>query len=148
MLGKGQGTTEARFWDRVQKTDGCWWWTGFEKNSGYGSFSPKRGQTFAAHRYAWTLTHGAIASGMLVCHSCDTKLCVRPDHLFLGTHTDNMRDMRAKGRARWGEYNKIKTHCRHGHAFDEENTQYDAKGRRVCRACRRYAFRKQRRAVA
>jgi len=56
-----------------------------------------------AHRCAWEFKHGRPAPDLFVCHHCDNKLCVDPDHLFLGTHSDNMRDMHAKGRGISGE---------------------------------------------
>lgn len=136
-LRKGEGTAEERFWDRVEKTQTCWLWIAGTKNSGYGVFAPERDRTYMAHRYGWTLTRGPIPGGMLVCHTCDNKLCVRPEHLFLGTPKDNMDDMREKGRARWGTYNKVKTHCRNGHEYTPENTETDRRGRRACRICRR-----------
>jgi hypothetical protein len=143
-LRKGEGTPEERFWDRVEKSDdGCWMWIAGTKNSGYGIFGPTHGEVWMAHRYAWTITHGPIPRGMHVCHTCDVKLCVRPDHLFLGTPKANMEDMRAKGRARWGTYNKVKTHCRNGHEFTPENTEITRKGTgRSCRICRRASSRR------
>lgn len=93
-------SAEERFWSRVKKSDGCWEWTGPRKNSRshYGAFFPKQGEHWAAHRYAYTLAHGPIPDGLLVCHRCDNPPCVRPDHLFLGTDRANHDDMVSKGR--------------------------------------------------
>ena len=90
----------SRFWARVQKSDGCWLWTGGRKSKGYGSLGHAR-QTLQAHRLAYEFTYGKIPDGLAVLHTCDNPPCVRPDHLFLGTHLDNSRDMIAKGRGRW-----------------------------------------------
>jgi hypothetical protein len=68
----------------------------------YGRFTVK-GRKFAAHRIAYQIGHGQEPGALLVCHACDTPLCVRPDHLFLGTHQDNMRDLTEKGRRPRGE---------------------------------------------
>lgn len=57
------------------------------------------------HRISWELVHGAIPSGLHVCHDCDVSLCMRPTHLFLGTQQENMLDMKAKGRHLYGERN-------------------------------------------
>lgn len=76
----------------------CWIWTasGFSKN--YGKVSVK-GKTVGAHRVAWELGVGPIPNGLYVLHHCDNPPCVNyTQHLFLGTHTDNMRDAAAKGR--------------------------------------------------
>lgn len=75
----------------------CLLWTGAKTSSGYGHrrFS---GRLWLVHRLAWTLEHGEIPEGMLVCHRCDVRTCYRLDHLFLGTHQDNTRDMIRKGR--------------------------------------------------
>lgn len=88
-----------RFWDKVRKTDTCWIWTASIRNKGrgYGQFC-LNGKMVRAHRVAYELEHGPIPQGMHVCHTCDNESCVRPSHLFLGTHTDNMQDKTAKGR--------------------------------------------------
>lgn len=90
-----------RFWQYVQKGDGCWLWTSNRHWKGYGQFSYK-GKPIYAHRLSWIITSGNIPDGLLVCHRCDNPSCVRPDHLFLGTPEDNTRDMYVKGRARPG----------------------------------------------
>jgi hypothetical protein len=90
-----------RFWHHVRKCalDGCWEWHGAIAR-GYGHISEggRRGRARSAHRVSWELHHGPIPSSLYICHRWDNRRCVRPDHLFLGTHADNMRDMLAKGR--------------------------------------------------
>lgn len=86
-----------RFWRRVEKTNGCWLWTGYKKK-GYGTFMVKAGRCVRASRFSWELVNGLIPSGLYVCHKCDTPACVRPDHLFLGTQADNLTDMKRKNR--------------------------------------------------
>lgn len=95
-------TSEERFWRYVDRTDdGCWLWTGYlNAQTGYGRFYPRGGPIVGAHRFMWEIQHGPIPSGMEVCHTCDVRPCVRPDHLFLGTRADNVRDMMAKGRGK------------------------------------------------
>jgi hypothetical protein len=85
---------ETLYWSRVQKSDGCWTWTGPVGNHGYGLLARGR----LAHRKMWAIVNGPIPKGMLVMHSCDVRLCVRPEHLSLGTDLLNMRDAKAKGR--------------------------------------------------
>lgn len=99
---------EDRFWSRVQKTDGCWIWTGAasggDSGGGYGNCH-WNGKTMLAHRVSYLLEHGTLPD-LLILHSCDTPLCVRPSHLFVGTQTDNMQDMIWKGRQRGGFHAK------------------------------------------
>ena len=89
----------AKFLDLVSIGAGgdCWRWMGSRNSRGYGQVS-FMGRNRMAHRIAYELANGPIPRGLLVCHSCDNPLCVNPRHLWLGTHTDNMRDMYAKSR--------------------------------------------------
>lgn len=98
----GTKTPEERFWAKVEKTGACWLWTAsLVKNGGYGQFNlivSGRKTPVRAHRYSYELAFGPIPDGLHVCHRCDVPRCVRPEHLFLGTDTENMRDCIAKGR--------------------------------------------------
>lgn len=87
-----------RFWEKVRITPGCWLWLASNVR-GYGVFGLNR-KTPLAHRVSWEMHNGPIPVGRLVLHRCDTPSCVNPDHLWLGTHADNMRDMAAKRRGR------------------------------------------------
>lgn len=98
---KRRKTQPEQFWAQVEKTDGCWLWTGGRFPTGYGRVN-FAAQLWYTHRLAYTLTHGPIPAGMFVCHHCDNPPCARPDHLFLGTAADNVRDRDAKGRSRGG----------------------------------------------
>ncbi len=93
-----------RFWAMVNKTpDGCWLWRA-ALSYGYGHFTIRRGHAIQAHRFAWELANGQIPDGVVVCHNCpggDNPRCVRPSHMFLGSHTDNARDLMKKGRTRY-----------------------------------------------
>lgn len=124
----------VRFWAKVSKSDGCWEWIGRKDGGGYGKVYDEGKRDLCAHRVAWALTYGPAPHDAQVLHRCDNPACVRPDHLFLGTNTDNMRDMVAKGR----HSQSRKTHCPNGHPYDEENTmrrKTNSGAARVCRAC-------------
>ena len=108
----------VRFWRRVSKEGPvliaelgeCWEWLG-GLCDGYGQFTVN-GRNGRAHRFIYQETNGPIPEGLLVCHKCDNRKCVRPSHLFLGTVLDNTRDMQAKGRGNYavGEKHGLKKH--------------------------------------
>lgn len=87
-----------RFWDKVEKTDGCWNWTAAKAGNGYGvlRLSDPRRMVYA-HRLSYEMAHGPIPEGEVVRHRCDNPACVNPDHLLLGTQADNVRDAVKRG---------------------------------------------------
>ena len=91
-----------RFWSKVNRTDDCWLWTGAIVPRGYGRMSVglKSGM---AHRISWQLNNGPIPQGQCVLHKCDVPGCVRPDHLWIGSKSDNIKDREQKGRTAKGE---------------------------------------------
>ncbi len=82
--------------------NGCWEWTGSKNKQGYGrmrvTVAFKTGRQMVVHRLAYESDHGPIPEGKIVMHTCDNPCCIKPAHLRLGTHYDNMQDMVNKGR--------------------------------------------------
>jgi hypothetical protein len=150
---------EERFWEKVDKSDTCWLWTGGRNSHGYGIFD-LNGRAEHAHRAVLILTGTILQPGQWACHRCDVRLCVRPAHLYVGDATTNNRDtaarnpashIRAPGtgtrisaglRAHYAahpdsHFERRMTHCSRGHAYDDANTRWTPAGKRDCRACGR-----------
>ena len=126
-----------RIFEKIDKTLGfgpdgtCWKWMSTTNAKGYAVMSIE-GRFKLIHRYFYEFTYGEIGSRKIfVCHRCDNPSCINPDHMFLGTNGDNVRDMVAKGR----HFNQKKTHCVHGHEFTPENTKPGLNGGRQCIKC-------------
>ena len=95
-------TIEERFFAKVCKTDNCWIWTGGvagRRNCKHGTIRRSKTEKVYAHRLSWEIHFGDIPGGLEVLHKCDNPVCVRPDHLFLGTQGDNNQDRERKGRS-------------------------------------------------
>lgn len=131
----------ARFFERVRvMPSGCWEWQSTKNSGGYGialAMSPGDPSIplhMKAHRLSYLLHYGPPPDDKLVLHACDNPPCVNPEHLYLGTQSDNMQDAIRRGR----NAALRRTHCRHGHPFDEANTYVVPRtGHRQCRICRK-----------
>ena len=103
-------TAFERFYSKVLKADGnaCWEWQGYLFPTGHGQFW-LNGRDIKASRAAWILHNGHVSPKDYVCHTCDNARCVRIDHLYLGTHQTNMRDVKERQRRRWvnSPHNKL-----------------------------------------
>lgn len=138
--GKPEVTAEARFWAKVEKTEGCWNWTGVLAGGRYGQLMMGHRASVYAHRFSYELHREPIPEGMEIDHLCRNTRCVNPDHLEVVTPRENR--LRSESLP---AQNAKKTHCPKGHLYDEENTYTDPKGRREYRECvrqrqrRRYA---------
>jgi hypothetical protein len=137
--------TDAKYALRVRAKcavdeKGCWLWQGSIGGWGYGHIS-YRGKSISVHVLMYRITKGAIHKGMRVCHTCDVRHCCNPEHLWLGTQQENIRDCSEKKR----HTNGAKTHCYRGHEFTPENTLITDAGkgrkRRQCKACNRIRLR-------
>jgi len=126
-----------RFWGYVEKIAGidCWLWTGTQGRHGYGVFKV-RPMMYRAHRIAYELIKGEIPLGLNVCHKCDTPLCVRPDHLYVGTQKQNIGDS-IRARRHTSCLLAERTHCPQGHEYSPGNVRYKRATGRQCRTCER-----------
>ena len=130
--------------------NGCLEWQRGKTSNGYGVVWHKR-KPYYVHRMMYLLTHGQYDPTLEVCHTCDNPSCGRIEHLFLGTHRDNMQDAKQKGRIsgqtpglvagreKIVNYRRALTHCKYGHTLSGDNLRvypYRNSSMRICLACR------------
>lgn len=126
-------TPEMRFWRKVKTVGACWEWQGSTNGRQYGEIRLSTKRKVYAHRFAYEGTWGDLPADMEACHTCDNPRCVRPVHLFAGTHAENMADAASKGRM--GRKKSQRMHCKHGHRYTPDNTAITQEGHRRCREC-------------
>jgi len=128
----------GKFIDRFRSTcivrpgTRCWMWSSDKDRKGYGRVYVEN-RRMPAHRVSWEIFCGAIPTGLSVLHKCDSPACVNPEHLYLGTQKDNVKDMWAKGRN--GGNFVAQTRCKNGHEFNEANIVKRKDKHRSCRIC-------------
>jgi len=123
-----------RVWEKVDPDGDCWLWTAAHNHLGYGQiWDSDAWRVVMAHRAVYELLVGPIPVGLELDHLCRVHGCVNPDHLDPVTHRENIR----RGAPAAAEFQRAKTHCPHGHPYDQENTYVNPKGSRECLACRK-----------
>ena len=130
-----------RFWAKVlpEPNSGCWLWTGALTNRGYGNISVGRKRFKPATHVSLALHERHVPEGLFALHRCDNRLCVNPEHLFVGSAADNKHDAMRKGRASPPPLNQgprsHKEFCHLGHRLEGDNYRLCADGKRRCHEC-------------
>lgn len=123
---------DNRFWNYVELIpfNECWIWMGPISDKGYGKFHIGDHKYIAAHRYSFAMKEN-LQKGLVIDHKCRNRACVNPRHLRqVSSYVNSMENSLGVG-----ALNKIKTHCKYGHEFNEDNTSYNCNGGRYCKTC-------------
>jgi len=121
-------TIIERFYQHVYKTETCWLWVGARDKDGYGRFW-WNGRTGRAARFIFEWEYGPLPHGKVPCHNCDTPRCIRPTHLFAGTHGENIRDAVIKGRWPQGQHTRKARGSKNGNGKLTEGQVRDIRAR-------------------
>lgn len=124
-----------RFWEKVDKTEDCWVWTACKNRDGYGGFRLD-GKTVGAHILSFKYAYGPYDERLELDHTCRNRACIRPDHLELVTHRENV--MR-------GGVAERQSHCKRDHLLAESARERRDGSGRYCVECRRISNREWRR---
>jgi hypothetical protein len=128
-----------RFLQKIQVSDsGCWDWVGYRDRDGYGRVTINK-VPYGTHRIIYEYYHGQICPDLVIDHLCKNRKCVNPTHLEQVTNKENLRRSPCTS-----TLNSAKTHCIHGHEFNDKNTRYRPTGGRSCRICAALQARKYR----
>lgn len=128
-----RGTVAARFWPKVEKSDTCWLWLGAVDSRGYGvmGLGGRKLGVGRVHRLSWEMVNGPIPTDALICHHCDVKRCVRPDHLYLGTKQSNAADARDRHLLSTGKQHPVPRGMAHWKAKLTDEQVADIRRRRA-----------------
>lgn len=128
-----------RFYEKISVSENnCWNWNACKDKDGYGWFVLFKRKMWYAHRASYLIHNGFLPNDLLVRHNCDNPSCVNPNHLELGTDSQNKKDSVIRKRHKESK----KTHCKNGHEFSMDNLRINSRGNRVCKICDRLSKKK------
>jgi hypothetical protein len=134
-----------RLLNKIKIIDNCWIWTGGLRH-GYGVISINN-KSSSIHRFIYEYYHGQICPDLVIDHLCKNRACCNPIHLEQVTQKVNVTRGNTGKNKGCSNYNTFKTHCIHGHEFNELNTYFKKNGERDCRVCNKLRARKLRKVL-
>lgn len=129
---KSRAVLPKRILEKINFTESCWLWTASKIGNGYGCIN-FNGRNQRAHRVVYIILVGDIPENKMLCHTCDTRLCVNPKHLYVGDNSTNQKDRVVAG----NHWASTRTHCPSGHEYSGDNLIVYKNGFRLCRSCNR-----------